>query len=46
MLYVVQMNCKIIETDIYENNITSTDNLKYRDIDFSINVKNLEKNYK
>ena len=35
--------CKIIETDIYENNITSTDNLKYRDIDFSINVKNLEK---
>ena len=35
--------CEIIETIIYENNITSNSNLKYRDENFNVNINNLEK---
>lgn len=35
--------CEIIETIIYENNITSKSNLEYRDRNFYINIDNLEK---
>lgn len=35
--------CEIIETIIYENNITSNNNLKYRDENFNININNLDK---
>tara|TARA_Y100001970_G_C14102483_1_gene786255 strand:+ start:75 stop:1076 length:1002 start_codon:yes stop_codon:yes gene_type:complete len=35
-------DCDIIETQIYENNITPKSNVKYRDKDFNINVKKLE----